>query len=112
MMKNDMNELDMELLEEVSGGRIGEVAYDSDFLKDMGVISESFSTFGVMFNWGNYSEAVDDGWAKLGIICCTSPTGDNTYSYQGRELTRIEAMELGAELCGKTIDVKKYIALS
>jgi len=107
-MKNT-RELSTIELDEVSGGNCGHTAYDSMFLKELGLMNESYSTFTVAFDWIDSSAAVDDGWARIGIICCTHYGGLNEYFYNGKSINRKEAYEIAMEKTGIRVDLDNYM---
>ena len=97
-MKNkDLKELDMKDLEIVSGGVIGEVVNDSEFLHKYGLMDGDFNSFEATFNWNDCSDKVSKAWETIGITCVTHPVSDNEYFYNGHPITYYEAREIAKQ---------------
>lgn len=97
-MKNkDLKELDMKDLEIVSGGVIGEVVNDSEFLHKNGLMDGDFNSFEATFNWNDCSDKVSKAWETIGITCVTHPASDNEYFYNGHPITYNEAREIAKQ---------------
>ena len=60
-----------EELDNVAGGRSRETEHDSEFLRDVGLMTGAVSIGIFGEGWTDGSRAVDDGWSKGGIGCCT-----------------------------------------
>lgn len=71
MDDNKVKKLSDEESTQINGGMVFRTASDSDFLKLIGMMDESFSTADLLFDWESCSAKVDEGWAKLGITCVT-----------------------------------------
>lgn len=104
----DMNEINAEQLDQVSGGNLGMTASDSAFFKAIGVMTDSYSATGLMFSWESGSAKVDEAWSKFGITCVSAPVGNNLYYYQGREISRYDALVMVMNKTGKSVDINKY----
>lgn len=101
-------ELDVNQLETVSGGNLGMTSADSEFFHDIGVMNDSYSTTGLLFSWESKSAIVDEAWSKFGITCVSSPIGNNLYYYEGREISRLKALQMAMQKAGKSVDLNKY----
>jgi hypothetical protein len=98
-MKNTENsELDMNQLDTISGGLLGDVIDDSVLLHKLGIMDEEFGIADVTFSWKSCSAKVDAAWAKIGITCCSRPGSENSYFYQGRSITGDEAKKIAKDL--------------
>ena len=106
--KKAIRELGLDQLDGVTGGTIMEIAYDSEFLKDMGVLDESFSSFEVIFNYNHCAGKVFQAWNKLDFYFLPLIEDYNKYGYNSKEITRKEALQIAAKNCGKTIDIDDY----
>lgn len=108
-MKNtDKKDINPEELEKVSGGNLGMTGSDGAFFCEIGVMSDYYSATGLMFHWESGSAQVDEAWAKFGITCVSAPIGNNLYYYQGKEISRLDALELVMQMTGKSVDINKY----
>ena len=58
-------------LDNVAGGSGGGTKADSRFLRAVGLMTETVSIGFFGEGWTDGSRAVDDGWSKGGIGCCT-----------------------------------------
>ena len=81
-------------LEQIAGGSIPQTAEDSQFLYQHGILDDWHGSLAMTFSWGTFSKEVDDGWAKAGITCCTSPFNANKYWHGGKEISRDEAIKI------------------
>ena len=110
MKKAAKKELDINELQGVSGGYLGEVTEDSELLHKLGLIDEEVSDYDVMFHWESSSAKVDGGWAKVGITCVSTYDFFNKYFYQGKAISRKKAYEIvrDAILKGPKIKQKAY----
>ena len=88
----DMEKLDDEQLEMVTGGRIFETLYDAKALYKKGVLGEKLDISDFFWHWVSASEKVDNAWGSIGVNVITNPGGANTYVYKGRQITRDEAL--------------------
>ena len=86
-------QLSDEELEKIAGGTVTETIYDGDLLFRFGLMDRHYSNSDYMFGWSYSSKAVDEGWAKAGITCCTVPglIYGNQYWKDGKEISREEA---------------------
>ena len=89
MTKIMKNELNM-----VTGGDVVDTAVDSQALYYKGLMDEQFFFLDMLFNWCKDSAKVDAGWAKAGIRSVTRPTDSNEYYYNGKKISRMNAMRL------------------
>lgn len=80
-------------LDGVVGGGTMQTIGDSNFLSNRNLIhGQAVDFLSIAFNWNNISKNVDDGWARVGVTCCTVfGSGDNKYWIGGREVSRKEA---------------------
>jgi len=95
-IRSELQKLSDEELDQVAGGTIGETAGDSNILYDHGLMDTWYSIVGLSFAWCSKSAAVDAGWAKAGITCCTvyvTGSGANKYWKDGKEISRDEAIK-------------------
>ena len=90
----DMKKLSDDQLEMVTGGYFFQTLYDSKDLYKKGVLGEKLDISDFVWHWVSSSEKVDNAWGKVGVHVITKPTGDNVYSYQGRQITRDEALAM------------------
>ena len=83
-------------LEQIAGGSIPQTAEDSQFLYKHGILDDWHGSFAMAFKWGTYSKEVDNGWAKAGITCVTTPNPlkDNLYFKDGKPISRAEAYNI------------------
>ena len=108
----ELEALSDEELEHIAGGNVGATEYDSKFLKKMGFMNEdeivNVGWFGQ--GWIDGSRAVDNGWAKAGIRCCTKYVKANSYWLiaTGQPLSRQEAYEYVANKVGKSFNYGDY----
>ena len=109
-INSDLEKLSDEELEHVAGGICWETEYDSEFLNDMEIIDKTykFGFFGE--GWSEGSKAVDDGWAKMGIGCCTNYGGKNKYWMKGtgQKISRKEAYDYVAKKLDEVYDYRNY----
>ena len=89
MTKIMENELNM-----ISGGYVDETAEDSQALYYKKLMDEQFFFTDMLFHWCKDSAKVDAGWAKAGIRSVTHPASYNEYYYDGKRITRTDAMRL------------------
>ena len=83
MMKK-INEKELNM---VTGGNIGQTAYDSVLLCSKGYMDEEVDILDLVFHWTRDSAKVDKGWARAGIDCITTPGGGNKYSKNGKQIS-------------------------
>ncbi len=113
-MKKDLEnkKMDLEAMENVTGGNYGETGIDSQFLNDMGLAENRYGGFKAMLYWGEISSMVDKGWAKAGITCVSRPTSylENRYyiTETGKEVDQYQAMLYVGKKLGKQVDLTKY----
>lgn len=94
-MKNtEIKGLNLDQLEIVSGGVLGDIIYDSYTLYDAGLINEKIGLCDAIFDWESSSRKVDDAWAKIGITSVSSVTSENKYYYNGNKITQDEARKI------------------
>ena len=91
-INDELNKLSDEELDKVAGGTVGDTAEDSKLLYNYGLVDDWHGSIATGFYWGSYSAAVDEGWAKAGITCCTVPFGANKYWLDGKRISRDEAV--------------------
>ena len=96
-------------LEKVAGGTRYQTSLDSYFLYDMGLMNEKYDV--LIAYWKSGSKAVDDGWSKAGIGCCTNHFSVNKYWIKstGQKISREEAMNYVANKLGKKFNMKDYV---
>ena len=97
---NNTEILNLDELDNISGGTINETSKDSQDLFNLGLIKEKFDNFETVHFWNKISNAVDQGWAKVGISCFTKPFGENSYSIGNKQLTRDEAIQMAQKILG------------
>ena len=85
-----------------------QTSYDSQFLNDMGLCADRWGDTYTYFHWGEVSKAVDECWAKAGVVSVTSWNHGNKYYIADREVTREEAYDYAAKKLGRTYDSTKY----
>jgi len=90
----ELEQLSDEELENIAGGNFEQTADDSQFLYKHGLVDDWHGFNGTVFKWKSVSREVDDGWAKAGITCCTSPFNANKYWHGGKEISRDEAIKI------------------
>ena len=88
----ELEKLTDEQLEQIAGGSINEVSDDSSFLLKYYLVPDNFNKFETPAHWDKISTMVEQGWSKAGIHCFTRPFGKNTYEYDGKKISRGEAM--------------------
>lgn len=88
----NMEKLDDEQLEMVTGGYFFETLYDAKALYSKGVLGEKLNISDFVWHWVSSSEKVDNAWGSIGVNVITKPSGDNVYVYKGRQITRDEAL--------------------
>ena len=94
-MKNtDIRDLNMEQLGIVSGGNEIETQDDSHKLFKLGLLDETYNDGELTFDWDRCSSNIDAAWAKVGITCVTNFVCINKYYFEGRKITRTEALEI------------------
>ena len=89
-----MKKLNDEQLEMISGGYFGETKDDAKALYDVGLLGEKLDISNFVWHWISSSAKVDEAWAKVGITSVTKPCGSNLYFYQGRQISRQEAISM------------------
>jgi len=97
-------QLNEEQLDKVAGGKNDEINSDSKFFKEIGItIKESLATL-------NGTNELKRAWAKYGIspIFVYGPDFNNEYYYDGKQITRDEALKMVVEKSGKKIDPAAY----
>ncbi|MBQ6017421.1 MAG: hypothetical protein IJL19_06015 [Clostridiales bacterium] len=98
MINTVIKELNIDQLDMVNGGTIGEVADDSKLLHRLGLMDEEYNSFEVIGDWETCSAKVDEAWAKIGVRCISKWGKDNKYSYNFIPLTCDEAQKLAKAL--------------
>ena len=95
-INDTLEQLSDEELEQVAGRDIPQTAEDSQFLYKHGLLDDWHGKFAMTFRWGTYSKEVDNGWAKAGITCVTTPNPlkDNLYFFKGKPISRTEAYDI------------------
>ena len=88
----ELEKLTDEQLEQIASGSINEVSDDSSFLLKYYLVPDNFNKFETPAHWDKISTMVEQGWSKAGIHCFTRPFGKNTYEYDGKKISRGEAM--------------------
>ena len=94
MKHTDKMDLNLDQLEIVSGGVLGDIIYDSYTLYDAGLINEKISLYDAIFDWEASSRKVDEVWAKIGITSVSSVTSENEYYYNGKKITQDETRKI------------------
>ena len=89
-VKEMKKELDMEQLDEVSGGYNGETSYDSEFLNRLG-LCEYYDGKTLRKDWDKHQEIVD-AWAKVGVTVRAHLSSQNLYKVNGKYVSRLEAL--------------------
>ena len=98
-MKDEKNnELNIEQLDQVNGGVIGDSMEDSKVLYKLGILKEEIGGSDLTFHWNTYSAKVDEAWKSIDIICVSHPTSPNEYFYQGKSITQDEAIQIAKNL--------------
>ena len=103
--------LSEEELDNVAGGTIVETASDGQFLRDCGVVPNLGNNFGNYYVKNNFeaaSQKVVDGWAQAGITCTTNADGSNSYSMDGKSITRLQAFQTVAEQTSFKLRLRAY----
>ena len=95
-IRDELEKLSDEQLEQVAGGTIPQTVEDSKFLYKHGLVDDWHGVIGMTFRWGTFSKEVDDGWSKAGITCVTTPNPlkDNLYFKDGKPISRTEAYNI------------------
>lgn len=94
-MKNtNIRELTIDQLGIVSGGNEIETQDDSHKLFKLGLLDETYNDGELTFDWERCSSNIDAAWAKVGITCVTRFAYVNLYYYEGKKITRSEALEI------------------
>ena len=94
-MKNtEIKDLNLDQLEIVSGGVLGDIIYDSYTLYDAGLIDEKVALSDAVFHWESYSLKVQEAWKKISITCVAYAFSDNEYYYNGNKITQDEARKI------------------
>ncbi|MBQ9567191.1 MAG: hypothetical protein IJR31_03845 [Lachnospiraceae bacterium] len=88
----DIEKLDDEQLEMVNGGYLHATLEDARVLYSKGVLGERLDLSDFVWHWISSSEKVDNAWGSIGVHVITKPTGENVYSYNGRQITHEEAL--------------------
>ena len=96
-MINNTRELNIEQLGKVSGGNTVETEKDIKLLTKLGLINEFIGSLDVAFDWENSSAKVDAAWAKVGITCVSKYVYVNEYFYQGKSISRKEAVKIAED---------------
>ena len=99
--KKAIKELNPNDLNDISGGFPSETVYDSIYLKELGLINDTFGDIHILFNWEEDTSLVEGGWAKVGITCVTAFDSCNYYYYQGEMISRGDALEIAKKACIK-----------
>lgn len=92
--------MDMEQLDEVSGGHYDETCKDTEFLKDIGLVDISHSEFVAFFCSGPARTTAATGWSKVGISFIGNYRSINEYYYNGKRIFRDEAMKIACQKKG------------
>ena len=93
-LKKAGTKLSDEEMDMVNGGYFFETLYDAKALYSKGKLGEKLDISDFVWHWISSSEKVDNAWGSMGIHVITKPTGDNVYSYKGRQITRDEALAM------------------
>ena len=94
-MKNtNIRDLTIDQLGIVSGGNEIETQEDSENLFKLGLLDEAYGDDDLAFDWNRCSSNIDAAWAKVGITCFTNFVCINKYYFEGRKITRTEALEI------------------
>ena len=94
-MKNtNIRDLTIDQLGIVSGGNEIETQEDSENLFKLGLLDEAYGDDDLAFDWNRCSSNIDAAWAKVGITCVTRFVYVNLYYYEGKKITRSEALEI------------------
>ena len=94
-MKNtDIRDLNLDQLGKVSGGNEVETNNDSKKLYKLGLLDKCYGSIDFTFDWKTCSAKIDEAWAKVGITCVTDFICANQYYFDGKEITREEAVEI------------------
>ena len=94
-MKNtDKRDLNMDQLGKVSGGSEVDTNNDSYMLHKLGLLDAHYGSFDLTFNWASCTAKIEEAWAKLGITCVTNFVCANQYFYEGKRISRKEAVEI------------------
>ena len=94
-MKNtDIRNINMDQLGKVSGGNEIETQEDSHKLFKLGLLDEAYGDDDLTFDWLRCSSNIDAAWAKVGITCVTNFVCVNQYYFEGKKITRTEALEI------------------
>ncbi|MBR3461085.1 MAG: hypothetical protein IKH20_00235 [Clostridiales bacterium] len=106
MKKANKKELDINELQGVSGGYLGEVTGDSELLHNLGLIDEELGLFDLLIHWESNSAKVDEGWGKVGVTCESVYDFSNAYFYQGKKISRTKAYEIAKNAVLKGPQIK------
>ena len=90
-------ELTINQLGGISGGNTTETCMDISLFYKLGLITEFIGSLDVAFDWENSSIKVDTAWAKVGITCVSKYVYLNEYYYQGKKITRDEAVKIAED---------------
>ena len=94
-MKNtDIRDLNLDQLGKVSGGNEVDTQNDSYKLHKLGLLDEYYGSFDLTFSWASCTAKIEEAWAKIGITCVTDFICANQYYYEGKKITRKEAVEI------------------
>lgn len=94
-MKNTyIRQLNIDQLGTVSGGNEVETNKDSKKLYKLGLLDECYGSFDLTFDWAGCSAKIDEAWSKVGITCNTDFLCANQYYFEGKKITREEAVEI------------------
>ena len=94
-MKNtNIRNINLEQLGKVSGGNELETQEDSEKLFKLGLLDKPYGDDDLAFDWHRSSSNIDAAWAKVGITCVTNFLCVNKYFYEGKKITRTEALEI------------------
>lgn len=107
-MTNAVNEMNIEDLEFVVGGTIGNSLSDSKFLTAAGVMDGEIGAWDMTFHWNTYSAKVDEAWKKAGVRCVSDPVWDNVYYVNGKPVSRNDAIRAAADTLGFKGHVSVY----
>lgn len=90
--KTNLTELSHSELDAVAGGTFGEVASDSQALRQAGYLGDDHEVIGTLAHWKSVSAEVDSAWARAGVWCNSSSMEYNSYAIGGKSVSRNEAL--------------------
>ncbi len=105
------NILDMEDLEKTAGGTPGELADDTRFLNVLlrGRQGQPgrYNAVKCFFS-GDVAREIQTAWKSVGIDIWQADVGGNSYSLNGKEITRDEAWAHAEKVVGKHLEKKDW----